>query len=75
MSSFRTNFMHLKKGIVFFGDDDNVYDWSLFDDMRKINKVGVWPVGLVGGQLVETPIVKMGKLLSYSLQHFLLLFR
>jgi galactosylgalactosylxylosylprotein 3-beta-glucuronosyltransferase 3 len=42
---------------VYFGDDDNVYDWKLFDEIRSIDKVGVWPVGLVGGQLVETPLL------------------
>lgn len=25
--------------------------------MRKVHKVGVWPVGLVGGMMVERPLV------------------
>ncbi|TKR70551.1 hypothetical protein L596_022562 [Steinernema carpocapsae] len=53
----RKNFADLKRGVIYFGDDDNTYDWRLFDEMRKINKVGVWPVGTVGGQVVEGPIV------------------
>jgi len=56
----RTNHRGLnKKSVVYFGDDDNVYDWRLFDEMRKIDKVGVWPVGIVGGLIVETPIVAL----------------
>ncbi|XP_076281418.1 glucuronyltransferase I [Lasioglossum baleicum] len=44
------------KGIVFFADDDNTYSTKLFREMEKIQKVGVWPVGLVGGLMVEKPI-------------------
>ncbi|XP_014600849.1 PREDICTED: galactosylgalactosylxylosylprotein 3-beta-glucuronosyltransferase I isoform X2 [Polistes canadensis] len=43
-------------GVVFFADDDNTYSVKLFQEMRKIQKVGVWPVGLVGGLMVEKPI-------------------
>ncbi|XP_063704838.1 galactosylgalactosylxylosylprotein 3-beta-glucuronosyltransferase I-like [Culicoides brevitarsis] len=45
--------------IVFFMDDDNTYSVELFREMAKIEKgrVGVWPVGLVGGLMVEKPIV------------------
>lgn len=34
--------------------------------MRKINKVGVWPVGIVGGMRVEMPIVQNGKVIDYN---------
>ncbi|VDN55560.1 unnamed protein product [Dracunculus medinensis] len=57
LSWLRTNFGSLKQGVVYFGDDDNAYDLRLFEEMRQIKKVGVWPVGIVGGLLVETPIV------------------
>jgi len=53
----RTNLANIPKGVVYFGDDDNTYDLRLFDEIRAVNKVGVWPVGIVGGQLVETPII------------------
>ncbi|XP_055846055.1 galactosylgalactosylxylosylprotein 3-beta-glucuronosyltransferase I [Episyrphus balteatus] len=46
-------------GIIFFMDDDNTYSVELFEEMCKIErgKVGVWPVGLVGGLMVEKPIL------------------
>lgn len=44
-------------GVVYFADDDNTYDLALFDEMRYTKRVSVWPVGLVGGLLVERPIV------------------
>jgi galactosylgalactosylxylosylprotein 3-beta-glucuronosyltransferase 3 len=45
------------KGIVYFMDDDNTYNVKVFDEMAKIKKVGVWPVGLVGGLNAESPIL------------------
>ncbi|XP_055380498.1 galactosylgalactosylxylosylprotein 3-beta-glucuronosyltransferase I [Condylostylus longicornis] len=48
-----------KHSIVYFMDDDNTYSVELFSEMMKIEpgKVGVWPVGLVGGLMVEKPIL------------------
>lgn len=46
-----------KDGVVYFADDDNTYDLSLFNEMRNTRKVSVWPVGFVGGLLVERPIL------------------
>lgn len=45
--------------IVYFMDDDNTYSIELFKEMSKIElgRVGVWPVGLVGGLMVEKPLV------------------
>jgi galactosylgalactosylxylosylprotein 3-beta-glucuronosyltransferase 3 len=53
----RTNYRNQPKGVVYFGDDDNTYHWKLFEEMRTIHKIGVWPVGIVGGLLVETPLL------------------
>lgn len=53
-------------GVVYFGDDDNTYDWKLFDDIRFTTKVSVFPVGLVGGLLVEKPIVENGKVVGFN---------
>ncbi|KAM3957813.1 LOW QUALITY PROTEIN: galactosylgalactosylxylosylprotein 3-beta-glucuronosyltransferase I-like [Aphomia sociella] len=55
-----------KRGVVYFMDDDNTYSLKVFDEMRKINKVGIWPVGLVGGMRVEMPLVKDGKVTGYN---------
>lgn len=40
-------------------DDDNTYSRELFAEMALIKpgKVGVWPVGLVGGLMVEKPVL------------------
>ncbi|XP_043261562.1 galactosylgalactosylxylosylprotein 3-beta-glucuronosyltransferase I isoform X1 [Colletes gigas] len=52
----RDNVKLTDKGVVYFADDDNTYSVKLFHEMAKIQKVGVWPVGLVGGLMVEKPI-------------------
>ncbi|CAK9294206.1 unnamed protein product [Gordionus sp. m RMFG-2023] len=44
-------------GVVYFADDDNSYHLQIFEEMRYIKRVGVWPVGLVGGLYVERPLV------------------
>lgn len=40
-------------------DDDNTYTVELFREMSRIEpgRVGVWPVGLVGGLMVEKPVL------------------
>ena len=45
--------------LVYFMDDDNTYSTELFSEMMKIERgrVGIWPVGLVGGLMVEKPIL------------------
>lgn len=47
------------RSVIYFMDDDNTYSIQLFEEMRKIEsgKVAVWPVGLVGGLLVEKPVL------------------
>ncbi|XP_063828652.1 galactosylgalactosylxylosylprotein 3-beta-glucuronosyltransferase I-like [Ostrinia nubilalis] len=55
-----------KRGVVYFMDDDNTYSLKVFDEMRKVKKVGVWPVGIVGGMRVEMPLVKDGKVTGYN---------
>ncbi|XP_075155245.1 glucuronyltransferase I [Haematobia irritans] len=59
LSWIRTNADADKHSIVFFMDDDNSYSVELFSEMSKIEpeRVGVWPVGLVGGLMVEKPLL------------------
>ncbi|KAL1505398.1 hypothetical protein ABEB36_004972 [Hypothenemus hampei] len=56
------------KGVVYFMDDDNTYSIKLFEEIAKVKRVGVWPVGLVGGLNVEMPIVdeNTGKVTGYK---------
>lgn len=51
------------RSVVYFMDDDNTYSILLFEEMKKIGagKVAVWPVGLVGGLLVEKPVLDEDK--------------
>lgn len=53
-------------GVVYFADDDNTYDLRLFEEMRYTQRVSVWPVGLVGGLLVERPLVKNGRVVGWN---------
>lgn len=48
-------------GVVYFADDDNTYDLRLFEEIRSVRKVGVWPVAFVGELLYERPICRDGK--------------
>ncbi|KAF4523537.1 hypothetical protein B566_EDAN011985 [Ephemera danica] len=54
-------------GVVYFADDDNSYSIQLFEELRYTKQVSVWPVGLVGGLMVERPIPDMhGKVTSFN---------
>ncbi|RZF35581.1 hypothetical protein LSTR_LSTR005109 [Laodelphax striatellus] len=55
------------RGVVYFADDDNTYSIHIFNEMRWTKKVSIWPVGLVGGLLVEKPIVNSsGKVSGFN---------
>ncbi|XP_053951240.1 galactosylgalactosylxylosylprotein 3-beta-glucuronosyltransferase I [Anastrepha ludens] len=59
LSWIRANVDPQQHSAVFFMDDDNSYSVELFVEMTKIEpgRIGVWPVGLVGGLLVEKPLL------------------
>ncbi|VDM64170.1 unnamed protein product [Angiostrongylus costaricensis] len=58
-----------KRGVVYFGDDDNSYDTRLFTDyIRNVKKLGMWAVGLAGGGPLESPVVVNGTVVGYKTQ-------
>jgi hypothetical protein len=65
--------------VVYFADDDNTYALDLFKEIRTTTRVSVFPVGLVGGVLVEKPKVLNGRVIGwevrtwFSLSAFILL--
>ncbi|CAF1110816.1 unnamed protein product [Adineta ricciae] len=61
----RTNTNKDEDALVYFADDDNTYHWKLFQEIRKVQSVGVWPVGLVGELLYERPICLNGRVHSW----------
>ncbi|CAF1526750.1 unnamed protein product, partial [Adineta steineri] len=65
----RSNTNRNDDALVYFADDDNTYHWKLFQEIRKVQSVGVWPVGLVGELLYERPICLNGKVHSWF--HFI----
>lgn len=62
----RDTFPRGSPGVVFFADDDNTYDLRLFEEMRNTRGVSVWPVGLVGGLVVEKPLVRDGHVVGWN---------
>lgn len=53
--------------VVFFADDDNTYDIRLFNDfVRKVKKVGTWPVGFSAKMWVESAKVEKGKVVGWD---------
>lgn len=56
---------NVKKGILYFGDDDNTFDLELFMEIRKTKKFSMFPVGLIGGYGVSSPIVEDGKVVAF----------
>merc|ERR1711963_907122 len=52
-------------GVIYFADDDNTYDERLFLEIRKTKKISVFPVGLLSGRPVSTPVVKNGEIVDF----------
>ncbi|KMY89295.1 galactosylgalactosylxylosylprotein 3-beta-glucuronosyltransferase S isoform X2 [Drosophila simulans] len=52
-------------GILYFGDDDNTYDLRLFSEIRKTQRVSMFPVGLIADYGVSGPVVRKGKVVAF----------
>jgi hypothetical protein len=71
----RISFIYLSRehakdrdGVVYFADDDNTYALDLFKEIRTTARVSVFPVGLVGGVLVEKPKVLNGRVIGWEVR-------
>nr|BBC62123.1 glucuronosyltransferase-S-I [Drosophila melanogaster] len=53
---------NLTNGILYFGDDDNTYDLRLFSEIRKTQRVSMFPVGLIADYGVSGPVVRKVRL-------------
>ncbi|KAH8408141.1 hypothetical protein KR222_000708 [Zaprionus bogoriensis] len=56
---------NLTNGILYFGDDDNTYDLRLFSEIRKTQRVSMFPVGLIADYAVSGPVVRDGKVVAF----------
>lgn|GEM_PF-2682767 len=54
------------QGIVYVPDDDNFYNQRLFKEIRKTKKVSVFPVGHLGPNLIERPIIKNKRIVDWD---------
>ncbi|XP_021704958.1 galactosylgalactosylxylosylprotein 3-beta-glucuronosyltransferase P [Aedes aegypti] len=53
------------EGVLYFADDDNTYNLQIFEQIRYIRKVGMWPVGLISKYGVSSPIVVNGSITGF----------
>lgn len=62
------HYLRAKKldGVVYFADDDNAYDRRLFAEIRKTRRVSVFPVGHLGPNGIERPVVRGGKITEWD---------
>src|SRR5262249_39603804 len=56
---------HAMPGIVYLADDDNFYEPPLFAELRKVRRVGIMPVGLLGPTGIERPILRAGRIVDW----------
>lgn len=54
------------KGIIYNLDDDNKIDEKIFDELRKVKNVAFLPVGNLGPNGIERPIVQNGKFIKWD---------
>ena len=54
------------KGVVYNADDDNWYDPSLFDEIKKTRRLSVFPVSNLGPTGLERPIVRQSEFVGWQ---------
>lgn len=57
---------HQWKGIVYSADDDNYYFPQLFEELRKTKRLAVFPVGHLGPNAIERPVLKNGRITGWD---------
>ena len=60
------NEWQLSPGVIYFGDDDNTYDLSLFEEIRWTKKISMLPVAFIGDDAFTSPVVDKGKVIGFS---------
>ena len=60
------NEWNLSPGVIYFGDDDNTYDVSLFEEIRWTKKVSMFPVAFTGYNDFSSPVIHKGKVVGFS---------
>ena len=53
-------------GIIYNADDDNEYDIKLFDEIKKTKNISIFPVGNLGPNGIERPIIQNGKINKWN---------
>ncbi|PIN23025.1 1,4-beta-D-xylan synthase [Handroanthus impetiginosus] len=70
---------HRLDGIVYFADDDKIYSTGLFDQMRKISRIGTWTVAkLVESKdkiFVEGPVCNNSQVIGWHVVDMVKRFR
>lgn len=61
---------NLPEGVLYFADDDNTFDLRLFKDIRHTKKVSMFPIGLMGGTGVNSPVVQNGLVVGFVSRWF-----
>ncbi|EYU20448.1 hypothetical protein MIMGU_mgv1a011740mg [Erythranthe guttata] len=60
---------HRLDGIVYFADDDNIYSTGVFEQMRKISRIGIWVVAKLveneGDVFFDGPICNSSKVIGW----------
>jgi len=54
------------EGVVYVADDDNYYEKKLFDELQKTKRIAIFPVGNLGPNGTERPVIRKGKIVGWD---------